>query len=102
MATLADIAKETALFLCDPGFQRARDEEKRLGPLISVVLNASLGGHLSPAHPGADSSGKPLSRPEVYEQRQERSEAAQTASLLPPQMNTGALAAITWAATRMR
>eukprot|EP00959_Pyramimonas_sp_CCMP1952_P437832 9166293-Pyramimonas_sp.AAC.1 len=63
MPTLADDAKENILSLCDPGSQRARDEEKRLGPNGSVVMNASLGRHLSPAHPGANSSGKPLSRP---------------------------------------
>eukprot|EP00959_Pyramimonas_sp_CCMP1952_P019038 402307-Pyramimonas_sp.AAC.1 len=64
MATLADNAKENILALCDPGPQRIRDEEKRLDPLISVVMNASLGMLLVPAHPGTDLSGQPLPRPE--------------------------------------
>eukprot|EP00959_Pyramimonas_sp_CCMP1952_P033551 704322-Pyramimonas_sp.AAC.1 len=58
MATLADSPEENIFSSCDPGSRRARDEEKRLGPSISAVTSASL------AHPDADSSSKPLSRPE--------------------------------------
>eukprot|EP00959_Pyramimonas_sp_CCMP1952_P220467 4609330-Pyramimonas_sp.AAC.1 len=64
MATLADNARDNILALCDPGPQRVRDEEKRLDPLVSVVMNASLGRQLFLAHSGTDLSGQPLSRPE--------------------------------------
>eukprot|EP00959_Pyramimonas_sp_CCMP1952_P344176 7208591-Pyramimonas_sp.AAC.1 len=64
MATLVDNGKEDIMDLCDPGPQRIRDEEKRLDPLISVGMNASLGRQLFPAHPDTDLSGQPLSRPE--------------------------------------
>eukprot|EP00959_Pyramimonas_sp_CCMP1952_P294231 6154381-Pyramimonas_sp.AAC.1 len=63
MATLADDVKENISALRGPGSQRIRDEEKSLGPLVSVVMNASLGRYLFPAHPGTDLGGQPLPRP---------------------------------------